>query len=306
MPRNCVIRLQKGLACWNRIFCCQHTTPSILQVVSLWMISLLSLADFLTSWLTSLDDFLTFAWWLPYMTNGGASVHQSIYMHSAAGVKFSIYLIYDHSFSVGNGGGASVCSTRVHVSPPLSNFEFTFVYPNTMTPIGGFPTWASVKERDWSQVIYSDVRNKPGHPSSLESRSLGWFGSDDSSATVKLEVMQLHSRHRDTTATVQGILEDLRATTHVTLAHQHRHYYHTTMKKWNKRHRHWVMDAWLSSPTKQICHTNSLSLLAGLKYWGRKILGTLRTGGQTVLGMLRTGVKQSWESSTQGSNQRRR
>jgi len=66
------------------------------------------------------------------------------------------------------------------------------------------------------------------------SRSLGWFGSDNEETSVKLEVMQRHSPNHDTTATIQGILEDLQATTHVTLAHQHRHHQHattTTMKK---------------------------------------------------------------------------
>ena len=69
------------------------------------------------------------------------------------------------------------------------------------------------------------------------SRSLGWFGSDNEETSVKLEVMQRHSPNHDTTATIQGILEDLRATTHLTLAHQHRHHHHyqhtttTTMKK---------------------------------------------------------------------------
>ena len=82
------------------------------------------------------------------------------------------------------------------------------------------------------------------------SRSLGWFGSDDSSTTVKLEVMQRHSRHHDTTATLQGILEDLRATTHATLAHQHRH---RTMKKRNERHNNTKRWKHGSSPTTKIC-----------------------------------------------------
>ena len=52
-------------------------------------------------------------------------------------------------------------------------------------------------------------------------RSLGWFGDVDSSTRVRLEVMQCLSAHHSTTATVQGVLEDLPETLHMTLAHQH-------------------------------------------------------------------------------------
>jgi hypothetical protein len=56
----------------------------------------------------------------------------------------------------------------------------------------------------------------------LWSRSLGWFGTDDASTAVQLQLTQSLNRNHLTCATLHGTLEELQETAQITLSHEQR------------------------------------------------------------------------------------